>query len=107
MLKGFRGKCECGHTTFTCDLHEDSISICDCIECRDLRHPRTRVLAALSSIAINGPCSLYNDPNMSEVIVRAFCFFCGTAIYAVEAAPVDLAVVHLATLFGPDPGANA
>lgn len=104
-MAGFSGGCLCGAVRYTSAAEPMLTGHCQCIDCRKSSGSGhcTHVVVPAAGFAVTGAVSVYERPaDSGNLVGRAFCPVCGSALYSRNDAMPELAFVRASSLDDPD-----
>ena len=94
------GGCHCGKITYTAEVDPEKVGICHCTDCQTLSGTAFRVSVAASkeNFILKGEPKIYvKTAESGAKRAQAFCFECGTPIYATAAENPQVFNIRLGT----------
>ena len=81
-----QGSCHCGHVTYEAEIDPERVSLCNCTDCQMLTGSAFRVSVPAPKgefrLLAGEPKTYVKTAESGAKRIHAFCFTCGTPIYA-------------------------
>lgn len=105
MTEGFSGGCLCGAIRYRVEGAPAMVGHCYCVDCRRTSGSShcTHAVVPADALQITGVPAFYDRPaDSGNMVRRAFCGLCGSAVYSTNAAMADMAFIRVSSMDDPD-----
>ena len=101
MATSFEGGCLCGAVRYKSDAEPAMGGHCQCVDCRKSSGTGhcSHMAVPRAAVTLSGRVTTYDRPaDSGNMVSRAFCPVCGSAVYSLNAAMPQLMFIRASSL---------